>query len=207
MKKPYVISSIKDFLDLCKQQNIEVTCAKIAKQGKTVSGRIADQDEIITSREGKENVKKGSLVIDDGDNTFYAVPPENISKYYEVDKDGKSMTGDDTKWKKIARTLEYYVTPFDVDVKVAWQKEPLHATKGYSLVINDKDGKDISPVAPNVFNDESLWKPLNEENIVKHTYTKKQITEAIAYWKNILSEMSSTESGKAFERKVGDALV
>lgn len=59
-------------------------------------------------------------MVDDGDDTFYAVNSKDISKYYELDKDGKSVTGDQTKWKKIAKELEYYVTPFDVDVKVQW---------------------------------------------------------------------------------------
>lgn len=154
------ISSITEFLSICKDRGLKVEKKQIAKQGKVVSARIADKDETIMSREGKETAKKGSLIIDDGDNTFYAVPAENISKYYEVDKDGDSATGDNTKWKKIGKTLDYYVTPFDIDIEVSWQKEPLHAIKGYSLVCNDKDGKDISPVAPEVFNDETLWKPV-----------------------------------------------
>lgn len=181
------ISSIKEFLDLCRKNNQEVKKMKVAKQGKIVTGRLATKDETIMSREGKENAKKGSLIIDDGDNTFYAVPPDSISKYYEVDKYGNSATGDNTKWKKIGKDLEYYITPFDVDVKVSWQSDPLHATKGYSLVVNDKEGKDISPVAPDVFNNKSLWKPLSES---RNIYTKKQITEAIAYWERQLQTIN-----------------
>lgn len=160
------ISSITEFLSICKDRGLKVEKKQIAKQGKVVSAHLADKDETIMSREGKETAKKGSLIIDDGNNTFYAVPAENISKYYEVDKDGNSATGDNAKWKKIGKTLDYYVTPFDVDIEVSWQKEPLHATKGYSLVCNDKDGKDISPVAPEVFKDETLWKPVKYDELV-----------------------------------------
>jgi len=117
------------------------------------------------SREGKEHVRKGCLVIDDGDGTYYAVQPEEIKKFYEVNPDGTSVTGDPTKWKKIGKTLEYYITPFDVDVKVTWQEEPLHASEGYALVSNDKEGLDISPVAPEVFKDKTLWRPLSESSI------------------------------------------
>lgn len=153
-----VISSIAEFLDICKEHGVEAEKKKINKQGKVISAKIADKDQKIRSREGVETAKKGDLIVDDGEDTFYAVAKANIPKYYEVDKDGNSATGDNTKWKKIGKTLEYYVTPFDVDVKVEWQKDPLHATKGYSLVCNDKEGKDISPVDPKVFADKTLWK-------------------------------------------------
>ena len=158
-----VISSIKEFLDICKERGIEVEKSSVKKQGKTVNAKIADKDQKIKSREGEEIAHKGDLIVDDGENTYYAVNSNDIPKYYEVDKYGNSITGDNTKWKKIAKTLDYYITPFDVDVKVQWQKDPLHATKGYSLVCNDKDGKDISPVNPKVFNDETLWKKTSLE--------------------------------------------
>ena len=158
-----VISSIKEFLDICKERGIEVEKSSVKKQGKTVNAKISDKDQKIKSREGEEIAHKGDLIVDDGENTYYAVNSNDIPKYYEVDKDGNSITGDNTKWKKIAKTLDYYITPFDVDVKVQWQKDPLHATKGCSLVCNDKDGKDISPVDPKVFNDETLWKKTSLE--------------------------------------------
>lgn len=157
-KSTPVISSIKEFLDICKKRGIEVEKSSVKKQGKTVNAKIADKDQKIKSREGEETAHKGDLIVDDGENTYYAVNSNDISKYYELDKDGNSITGDNTKWKKITKTLEYYITPFDVDVKVQWQEQPLHATKGYSLVCNDKEGKDISPVDPKVFDDETLWK-------------------------------------------------
>lgn len=157
-----VISSIDEFLDICREKGVKVEKKRADKQGKVVTGRIAKKDETIMSREGPEKAKKGSLIIDDGDDTYYAVQPESVRKMYELNPDGTSATGDQTKWKKISKTLDYYVTPFDVDIKVSWQSEPLYATKGYSLVANDPEGKDISPVAPNVFKDPSLWKPLSE---------------------------------------------
>lgn len=169
-----VISNIGEFLDICKEKGEEVKKAKAKKQGKVVNATLADEDKKIKSREGTETAHKGDLVVDDGDDTFYAVNSKDISKYYELDKDGKSVTGDQTKWKKIAKELEYYVTPFDVDVKVQWQEKPLHATKGYALVCNDKDGKDISPVAPDVFNDKTLWlkesKNMKKPTIESFTY-------------------------------------
>lgn len=188
-----VISSIKDFLDICKEKNIEVKKDKVSKQGKIVNATIADEDKEIKSREGKEIAKKGDLIVDDGDDTFYAVNSNDIAKYYELDQDGNSITGDNTKWKKIGKELEYYITPFDVDVKVQWQDKPLHASKGYSLVCNDKEGKDISPVAPEVFNDKTLWIKNVNENI-KTKYTKKQIAEAIKHWQIVLESMQLNES-------------
>ena len=170
-----VISSIKDFLNICKEKKVEVKKDKVSKQGKIVNAIIADKDKEIKSREGKETAKKGDLVVDDGDDTFYAVNSKDISKYYELDKDGNSITGDNTKWKKIGKELEYYITPFDVDVKVQWQDKPLHATKGYALVCNDKDGKDISPVAPEVFSDKTLW---IKESVKSKQKVSKSINES-----------------------------
>lgn len=158
------ISSIKEFLDICKDRGLSVEKKKVNKQGKVVSAKIADKDQTITSREGKEQIKKGSLIVDDGDGYSYAVPPDKIKEFYEVNDDGSSVTGDDTKWKKQGKKLEYYITPFDVDVKVNWQNEPLHAKEGYSLVANDNEGKDISPVAPEKFRDKTLWKAINEND-------------------------------------------
>ena len=74
-------------------------------------------------------------------------------------------------------------------MKVEWQDEPLHAVAGYSLVCNDKEGKDLSPVAPEVFADKSLWKPLSESK----QYTKKRITESIAHWTKILEDMEKRD--------------
>lgn len=162
MENVPVMSSIDDFLKLCKDKGIDVEKKRVAKQGKIINAEIAQQDKQIKSREGVETAHAGDLVIDDGDGTFYAVPAAKIAEYYELDKDGNSVTGEQTKWKKIGKDLEYYITPFDIDVKVEWQSEPLHATAGYSLVCNDKEGKDISPVAPEVFSNPELWKPLQE---------------------------------------------
>ena len=167
MENVPVMSSIDDFLKLCKDKGIDVEKKRVAKQGKIVNAEIAQEDKRIKSREGVETAHAGDLVIDDGDGTFYAVPAAKIAEYYELDKDGNSVTGDQTKWKKIGKDLEYYITPFDIDVKVEWQSEPLHATAGYSLVCNDKEGKDISPVAPEVFNNPELWKPLQESSITE----------------------------------------
>lgn len=163
-EKTPLVSSIGDFLDVCKKMGIEVDRRRVAKQGAVVDAHIAQEDETITSREGREKVVKGCLVVDDKDGTSYAVQPEDIGKYYEVDENGRSATGDEKKWKKIPKTLDYYITPFDVDIRVPWQDDPLHATAGYALVRNDREGKDISPVAPEVFGDRKLWKPIGETN-------------------------------------------
>lgn len=163
------ISSIKEFLDLCKKDGNVPEKKRVAKQGKVVSARLANGDETITSREGKETPVKGSLIVDDADGTQYAVQPEDIPSFYEVDDNGNSATGDNTKWKKRAMTLDYYITPFDVDIKVSWQQDPLHATAGYSIVVNNKEGTNLSPVAPDVFKDKTLWKPLGESCAIKLT--------------------------------------
>ena len=64
-----VISSIKEFLDICKERGIEVEKSSVKKQGKTVNAKIADKDQKIKSREGEETSHKGDLIVDDGENT------------------------------------------------------------------------------------------------------------------------------------------
>ena len=89
-----VISSISEFLELCKERGVDAQKKRAAKQGKIVNAEIAQEDKQIKSREGMETAHKGDLVIDDGDGTSYAVPAAKISEYYELDKDGNSATGD-----------------------------------------------------------------------------------------------------------------
>ena len=39
-----VISSIKEFLDICKERGIEAEKSSVKKQGKTVNAKIADKE-------------------------------------------------------------------------------------------------------------------------------------------------------------------
>lgn len=153
------IRSIDEFLDLCEQKGEIPDSGIVDKQGKIVTARRCEKEgERIKSLEGVEIAHEGDLIISDKDGTEYAVPSYNVEKYYMVDANGDSVTGDPTKWQKIPMTLTYFITPIDVNVKVPWQEEPLLARKGYALVQNDKEGIDISPVAPCVFDDDTLWK-------------------------------------------------
>ena len=94
MENVPVMSSIDDFLKLCKDKGMDVEKKRVAKQGKIVNAEIAQENKQIKSREGVETAHAGDLVIDDGDGTFYAVPAAMIAEYYELDKDGNSVTGD-----------------------------------------------------------------------------------------------------------------
>lgn len=79
-----VISCISDFLKICKERGIDVKKKKAYKQGKIVDAEIAVEDYEIKSREGKEVAHAGDLVVNDGDDTFYAVPKAKIKDFYEL---------------------------------------------------------------------------------------------------------------------------
>lgn len=165
-----VVHSIDEFLALCQKSGETPEKGMVDKQGKTVTARRCEQEgEKIKSLEGNEVAHEGDLIVADKGGTEYAVPAANVEKYYVVDDDGNSATGDPNKWQKIPMTLAYYITPIDVQVKVPWQDEPLMATAGYALVQNDKEGKDISPVAPDVFGDDSLWKNRRQDEQVSES--------------------------------------